>query len=75
MIKDILNWLHSVFADVNGVPDEARICAVAMVLAYIALAAFDVIYHNAKFDMQQFGIGAGALSAGVGGWFKLRGAE
>lgn len=75
MLKTILNWLKSVFADTNGVPDEARVCAVAMVIAYIALAAFDVIYHDAKFDMQQFGIGAGALSAGVGGWFHLRGTE
>lgn len=75
MFKNILNWLKSILADPNGVPDDARICAVLMVISYIALAAFDVIYHDAKFDMQQFGIGAGALSAGVGGWFKLRGSD
>ena len=75
MLKNIFDWLKSLFEDTNGVPDEARFCAVALVIAFIVLAVFDVIVHSHNFDMQQFGIGAGALSAGVGGWFKLRGAE
>lgn len=75
MLNKILTWLKSIFEDTNGVPDEARFCAVALVLAFIVLAGFDIIAHAHTFDMQAFGVGAGALSAGVGGWFKLRGAE
>ncbi len=68
-------WLKSVLTDPNGLWDDARICAVLMVLAYIGLSGWDVIKLGQHFDMQQFGVGAGALSAGVGGWFKLRGGQ
>lgn len=69
------DWINKAFCDINGVPDEARICAVAMVLAYLMLAFVDIVFHGASFDMQAFGIGAGALSGGIGGWFKLLGNE
>lgn len=75
MIEKIISWLKSIFSDASGVPDEARVCAVALVFAYIILAGIDITFHHAHFDLQSFGVGAGALSAGVGGWFKLRGAE
>ena len=75
MLNTLFTWLKSIFEDTNGVPDEARFCAVALVFAFIIFAGFDIIAHAHAFDMQAFGVGAGALSAGVGGWFKLRGNE
>ena len=69
----MLDWIKKAFEDSTGVPDEARVCAVSMVLGYLLLAAYSVIFQSHPFDMQAFGIGAGALSAGVGGWFNLRG--
>ena len=75
MLKNIWTWLLSVFEDANGVPDEARFCAVSLVITFIVLAGVDIIVHAHTFDMQAFGVGSGALSAGIGGWFKLRGAE
>ena len=68
-------WLKSLLSDAAGGLDDARLAAMLMVVAYIGLAGYDVIGAHRPFDMQQFGIGAGALSAGVGGWFKLRGAQ
>jgi len=47
--------------------DEGSVCAVATVMAYLVISAYSV-YASAThaFDMQAFGIGAGALFAGVG---------
>lgn len=69
------NYVALLVADSNGVPDDARVCAMFVVLSYCALTAYSVIVAGQAFDAQQFGIGACALAAGVGGWFRLRGAQ
>ena len=70
-----MGWINKMFCDTNGIPDDARICAFLMVMTYLVLSLFDVCIHKLPFHYQDFGIGAGALSAGVGGWFKLRGGQ
>lgn len=66
-------WLRKIFEDAAGVPDDARIAAFLLVLAFIANSATAVIMSETHtFDAQQFGIGAGALAAGLGAWFGIR---
>lgn len=69
------SYVAALVADSNGVPDDARVCAMFVVLCYCALTAYSVVAHKQVFDAQQFGVGAGALAAGVGGWFRLRGSQ
>ena len=68
----MLAWLSKLLADPAGLPDDGRVAAMLLVLAFIGLAGWNVIVLRHAFDMQQFGVGAGALTAGVGGWFGLR---
>ena len=66
-------WLRRIFEDKDGVPDDARIAAFLLVLSFIGDSAASVIMSvSHAFDAQQFGIGAGALAAGVGVWFGQR---
>jgi len=59
-------------ADPSGVPDDARVAAFMIVLTYIAVTFYNVGIEHHAFDYQQFGIGAGAMSAGIGTWFGVR---
>ena len=68
-----MNWLKQVFSDPNNFPDDGRIGAMAIIFTGLGLAIYSVVYNHQVFDMQTFGIGSGALCAGVGGMFKLRG--
>jgi len=69
----MFRWIARCFEDANGVPDEARVAAFLMVLAFITNSVVSVVMNPAHtFDAQQFGIGAGALAAGVGVWFGQR---
>lgn len=67
-----MHWLVRLFEDANGVPDEARVMACLMVLGYLGNSAWAVIGNHQPFDAQQWGIGAGALAAGIGAWFGIR---
>jgi len=68
-----MNWLKSLFADANGIPDDARLAAFLLVLSYIANSIVAIVMsHEHLFNAQEFGIGAGALSAGIGVWFGQR---
>jgi hypothetical protein len=66
-------WLKQMFSDANGMADDARIAAFLLVLAFIVNSNLSVYLspeHN--FDAEKFGIGAGALAAGIGVWFGAR---
>ncbi len=67
-----MNWLKSMLTGADGTIDDARVHASLMVLAYIGSTVY-AIHKGQAFDPQAFGVGAGALSAGVGGWFGFRG--
>lgn len=73
MISSLLNWIQRLIADSNGVPDEARLMAVLVVLVYLALAVWNVGYEHRPFDYAAFGQGIGFTSAGIGAWFFGRG--
>ena len=65
----MLGWISKMLSDPAGLPDDGRVAAMLLVLAYIALAAWSVVDQGHAFSMQQFGVGAGGLGAGIGGWF------
>lgn len=51
--------------DANSVYCPIRLLATFVVLTYISLSIFSTI-HTGTFDMQSFGIGAGAVIAAAG---------
>ena len=66
-------WLLKMLEDSEGIPDEARVSAMLLVLSFITLAGWDLMALAHAFNAQNYGIGIGALAAGIGGWFKMRG--
>ena len=66
-------WLARVLADSDNIPDEARLGALLLVLAYIFLAVWDLVALHHAFVPWSFGTGAGALVTGIGGWMYGRG--
>ena len=69
-----MNWINKMFCDEAGIPDDARVAAFLIVLAFVGNSLFAVIASPTHaFDAQQFGIGVGAMAAGIGVWFGQRG--
>ena len=69
-----MNWINRMFSDPNGIPDDARVSAFMIVLAFVGNSIFAVVMSSTHgFDAQQFGIGVGAMAAGLGLWFGQRG--
>lgn len=66
-------WLHRLLSDVSGIPDEARLAALVMILTFCGNSVVSVVLSETHaFDMQAFGVGAGVLATGLGAWFGLR---
>ncbi|MDA8095602.1 MAG: hypothetical protein M0T84_17175 [Betaproteobacteria bacterium] len=68
-----MNWFQRLIADSAGNPDDGRIMAVLAILVALCLAVYSVVWQHQAFDMQQYGIGIGALFGGLGAMLKLRG--
>jgi hypothetical protein len=67
------DWILKVVEDANGVPDEARIGALCLIATFCYNSYTAVVLSATHtFDPQTFGIGAGALAAGLGAWLGLR---
>jgi len=71
-------WIKGGYTASDGSLDDARLSATALVVGFIVFA-FYAIKQAPPQNLQEvaetiknFGIGAGALSAGVGGWFGFR---
>ena len=64
-------FIKSGFTTAQGELDDARVSAFLLVIAYIAHQGY-AIHEGQHFDAQAFGIGAGALAAGIGVWFGQR---
>lgn len=52
--------------------DVGRAYAVAVCMAGLFFMGWDVIVHATHFDFQSFGIGVGAMAAGIGALLKLK---
>ena len=69
-----MSWINRMFSDAEGIPDDARVAAFMIVMAFVGNSIFAVVMSPAHaFDAQQFGIGVGAMAAGIGVWFGQRG--
>jgi hypothetical protein len=61
-----MKWLSQIFTDSQGSHDIARYLAALSVFHSLAMSGWDVIANHAHFDMQNFGMGIGAMFAGLG---------
>jgi hypothetical protein len=66
IVRDLLTGLDGQTHDIG------RWAGALGVLAFVGLATFDVVGNHTHFDCQAFGIGFGALAAGVGAMLKLK---
>lgn len=64
-------FIKSGFTTKDGELDDARVAAFMLVITFIG-NSIAAVHLSHTFDMQQFGIGAGALAAGIGVWFGQR---
>jgi hypothetical protein len=64
MFKDVVRQLMT--ESDNTTHDLYRYLALAAICVGLGLNIFSVVYKAQLFDMQTFGIGTGALFAGVG---------
>lgn len=72
-IKALITWIAAMFEDANGIPDEARVGAMLLIVAFCGNSVASVVMSAShEFNAQNFGIGAGALAAGLGAWLGLR---
>jgi hypothetical protein len=73
----MMNLLKKLFRDTFTEPDGVTFCparamALGMTVSGIGLAVVDVVVHKHPFDLQQFGIGAGALFGGTGAMLQMK---
>ena len=68
----MFTWIKKLLEDANGIPDDARVAAFLLVVAFIGLSVY-AIHQGQPFNPLTWGGGAGALSSGIAAWFKLRG--
>ncbi len=58
-------WLHDLFLDANGDSDETVLYALSGIVTFNGLAIYHVVVKSLPFDMQAYGIGFGAILAGI----------
>ncbi len=68
----MLKFIKSGFTGPDGSLDDGRVAAFMLVLTFIGNSIY-ALHLKQAWDPQTYGIGAGALVAGVGALFKLRG--
>lgn len=69
-------WWSKAFEDPVGIPDDARIAAAGIFLAYVVFTAVWLWLTRASvFDPLKWASGAAALAGGFGVWFFGRGKE
>lgn len=56
----------------NRTHDVARVLAVLSFVVGLGLTVYTVVWKNQVFDLQQFGIGVGAMFAGLGAALVLK---
>lgn len=69
----LIDWIKKMLSDTQGVPDEARVGAMLLIVTFCGNSVASVVMSASHaFDAQTFGIGSGALAAGLGAWLGLR---
>jgi len=69
----MLEWIKKGFTCEDGSLDDARLAAFLMVMTFLGNSIVAVwMSPTHAFNAQDFGVGAGALSAGIGVWFGQR---
>ena len=69
----MIDWIKKLLEDDKGIPDEARVAAMLLVLGFLGAAGWDLIALGHAFNPQAYGIGVLSLTAGVGAWMGMRG--
>lgn len=67
-----MNFLKQMFTDKDGVWDDGRIAAFMLMLAFV-FNSLHALFLEQVWNPQEYGIGAGALVAGLGALLRLRG--
>lgn len=68
-----MSILRDIFTGADGVShDIGRYMAAGSTLVGLGLQVYAVAWKGQAFDFQAFGIGCGALAAGVGAMLKLK---
>ena len=68
-----MNWLKDIVTGIDGVSyDIVRVLAVLGVAEALGLAAYVVVIKGQPFDLQNYGIGLGAIFVSVGIALKLK---
>lgn len=69
----MIEFIKSGFCTDKGELDDARLAAFMLVVAYITHSALSIYMSPThSFDAQNWGMGAGALCAGIGALFGFR---
>ncbi len=66
-----MKWLITLLADAQTALAIARSCGAAIVVTYIGMTVYAIVWKGQHFDMQSFGIGAGAVIAAMGAAERL----
>ena len=61
-------WKHISTDYDNKTFDTGRVIVIMVILSMMALEAWDVLMHAAKFDPQAYGAGVAAILAGLGAY-------
>lgn len=68
-----MSWITDCLTGLDGQTyDVGRISGVTIMLSGLGLSAYDVVWRGHPFSFQDFGVGAGALCAGIGALLKLK---
>jgi len=68
-----MRWLTHILTGIdNETHDVARVLAVVSFAVGLGLCVYSVVVHAQPFDLQQFGIGVGAMFVSLGAALKLK---
>lgn len=70
MVRDVFRQLLT--ESDNTTHDVFRYMALASIMTGLAMQVYVIVWKSQPFDMQTFGIGVGALLAGVGAALGLK---
>ena len=68
-----MSRLSAIFEDATGSLNASELTAVGLAIVAAGLTIYDVAWQHQHFDIQGFGIGAGALVSAVGAAQMMRG--